>query len=248
LSADKANAAGKIITGTISVTAGVLVAVITSLGFLDRSVTHQQASVKFGEIVHHLEALHATGHPRDGCWTKELQQVEQDLNEAASASPVLPSRFFDYGQRWVDERPQTLKGGRAKPPASEPGFFGRLWRRHTRRGRLAEARARRAQAEGVRMQVLEPFDNQPEMYRIGAVNSSSLPVFAVFGIAAFPGSPGVGGEIHLAQLGPGEAKSQEFALPDKPLTFGTVSWSIKFVDVRGVKWSQNSENDLTSDE
>jgi hypothetical protein len=115
-SANETNSAVQITTGTISVAAAVLVVVITSLGFSAKSVQHQQASVEFGVIVHHLEALHAADHTKDG-WTKELEQVKKALNDAASASPILPRRFFNNGQRWVDEHPRKLASSPPKPTA-----------------------------------------------------------------------------------------------------------------------------------
>lgn len=108
-SANETNAAVQITTGTISVAAAVLVVVITFLGFSAKSVQHQQASVKFGEIVHDLEALHAADHTEDE-WTTELEQVKKALNDAASDSPILPRRFFNKGQRWVYEHHRTLAG------------------------------------------------------------------------------------------------------------------------------------------
>lgn len=107
LTAEKENLALQVITGTFSVAAALLVVIMTSLGFSAKSDQHHDASVKFGGVVHGIEASHATQRTEDE-WAAQLKQIVTDLNDCYSDTPILPGRYFDYGQKWVRDHPLEL--------------------------------------------------------------------------------------------------------------------------------------------
>lgn len=92
--------AAQVLTGLLSLGAGVLAALQTFLGLDSRASRHRDASVQYGAIRRELEQLRAAGMPADAA----IADLRRRWDEIDAAAPGVPARIHQAAREDVVAR------------------------------------------------------------------------------------------------------------------------------------------------
>lgn len=94
-----------ILTGGVSLGAGILTAVQTFFSFAERAEKHRMAGAKYIGIKRHLDLLktrYATQESIDDPEFSQLSEIIENVNQLDKESPDVPDRLYDRARREQD--------------------------------------------------------------------------------------------------------------------------------------------------